>query len=336
MSFSITAAFVLLTASGHGLSQQKDDEQAIRQNVKAEVARAFAAGDVAKLERLSSTYRDTRSRTPSGLWKLTLFYSATHELIEKQIETQVVGSADAFATTGKAWLNAYPESPSAQLVRGQAMQVHAWAIRGHGYASSVRPEAWAAFENSIEEVRKYFETIKKTAGTDPGWYCEMASIAKAQHWSRAKFDSLLSDLLDRHPYYYQAVFCMSEYLSPNWYYENAGSIERFADQVVQKTAAQDGKSMYARIYWFMNSATSLDPQVVGDNFRIWPKMKAGFDDLIARYPDAWNLNHFALYACAASDKKKLAELMAKIGAHPLRSVWPGDTFEGCRTAAMRP
>ena len=333
---ALTTAFVLLIASGHGLSQQNNDELAIRQNVRTEVARAYAAGDVEQLEQLSSTYLAARPRTPSGLWKLTLFYSATHDMIVRQLETQGATSTDALAKTVEAWLKKYPASPAAQVVKGQAMQARAWMIRGHGYANTVRPEARAAFGDAIEDARKYFESAKKTASADPGWYCEMANIAKAQHWSRARFDSLLSELLDRHPYYYQAVFCMSEYLSPKWYYENAASIEQFADRVVQKTAAEDGKSLYARIYWFMNSAMALDPLIVGENFKVWPKMKAGFEDLVSRYPDPWNLNHFALYSCAAGDKQKLAELIAKIGAHPLRSVWPGDTFEGCKASTLRP
>ena len=333
---SLTTAVVLLTASSDGLSQQNNDELAVRQNVKAEVSRAFAAGDIEQLEKLSSTYLATRARTPSGLWKLTLFYSATRDLIERQLEVQGGTFGDPVAKTGQAWLKKYPASPAAQVVRGQAMQIRAWRIRGYGYANTVSPEARVAFAKAIEENRKYFEAVKNTASADPAWYCEMADIAKAQHWSRARFDGLLSELLDRHPYYFQAVFCMAEYLSPRWHYENSEAIERFVDQVVGRTSAEDGKSMYARIYWFMNSATNLDPQIVGPNFRVWPKMKAGFDDLIARHPDPWNLNHFALYACAAGDKTKLTELMTKIGAHPLRSVWPGSSFERCKASASRP
>ena len=230
----------------------------------------------------------------------------------------------------------YPKSPSAMVANGLIMQERAWMIRGHGYANTVSPEAWVAFGKAIEEVRKYFETIKGDASADPGWYCEMANIAKAQHWNRARFDNLLSELLDRHPYYYQALFCMVEYLGPSWYYENAGSIERFADQVVQKTEAEDGKSLYARIYWFMIDPPYADPSIVGENFAIWPKMKVGFEDLVSRYPDAWNLNNFAVYSCMAHDKKKTAELLTKIGNLPMISAWPEHLFGYCRKFALQP
>jgi hypothetical protein len=102
------------------------------------------------------------------------------------------------------------------------------------------PEAFKAFDKAIEEVRNYFELVKGTASSDPGWYCEMGKIALAQDWNRSRFDAISIELLDRHPHYYQAVFCMVEYLAPSWYYEGASSIERFADLAVRKSEKEDG------------------------------------------------------------------------------------------------
>jgi hypothetical protein len=69
--------------------------------------------------------------------------------------------------------------------------------------------------------------------------------------------------------------------------------------------------------------------VVGKNFSVWPKMKVGFEDLIARYPNDWNLNNFAIYSCMARDKPKIVELLKKIGGRFLDSAWSEGVMEFC-------
>jgi hypothetical protein len=53
----------------------------------------------------------------------------------------------------------------------------------------------------------------------------------------------------------------------------------------------------------------------------WPQMKRGFDDVIARYPDAWNLNNFARFSCLARDRAKTRALLDRIGADIVPKAW---------------
>jgi Domain of unknown function (DUF4034) len=310
------------------------DELTVRNEITQTTRFAFLSGNTQQLEEMSREYRTQRSRTPSGLWKLTIFYSALSDTVMAQTQLGGAAAADALSATAARWVKANPTSPSAQVGKGVVMQERAWLIRGHGYANTVSPEAFNAFRKAMDEVGIYFELVKSTASSDPAWYCQMAMIALAQHWNRAQFDALATELFDRHPYYYQAAFCLAEYLAPKWYYEDAGAIERFADMAVQKTQKEDGQSLYARIYWSMaDTKNGPDPLIVGNKFSIWPKMKAGFEDLIARYPDDWNLNHFAIYACMAGDKPKLVELLKKMGGQLLAGAWPAGTWEFCTKLA---
>jgi hypothetical protein len=59
-------------------------------------------------------------------------------------------------------------------------------------------------------------------------------------------------------------------------------------------------------------------------------MKKGIDDVLARYPDAWNLNNFARFACLRGDKEKTAELIRRIGPEPMMQVWQARrNYERC-------
>ena len=88
--------------------------------------------------------------------------------------------------------------------------------------------------------------------------------------------------------------------------------------------------MYARIYWFA-SQREFDNDLFRGSKAMWPKMKAGFDDVIRRYPDAWNLNHYAKFACLAGDRSKTREVLAKLPGEPIASAWePASLLAECR------
>lgn len=44
-------------------------------------------------------------------------------------------------------------------------------------------------------------------------------------------------------------------------------------------------------------------------------METGFDDVVRAYPDYWNLNNYAKFACLADDKPKTKELTTRISGH---------------------
>lgn len=64
-------------------------------------------------------------------------------------------------------------------------------------------------------------------------------------------------------------------------------------------------------------------------------MKAGFDDILARYPDAWNYNNYGKFACLAKDKKSTGEFFTKMGDRPISQAWGTKAlFDGCREWAL--
>ena len=196
---------------------------------------------------------------------------------------------------------------------------HAWAYRGGGYANTVKPEAWPLFEKYISLARQNLEAHKTVGAADPRWYETMLTVARAESWERHEFNSLLKEALDREPSFYQTYFMALEYLLPKWH-GGTWEIEEFARDAVQRTSKQEGRGMYARIYWYA-SQTQYENELFSESFAEWPRMKEGFEDVIARYPDAWNLNNYAKFACLAHDKQKVRALLKRIGSDIVGPAW---------------
>lgn len=327
----------LLLVAGLVLAQQSAVASEIedRAVISGSAQKAFLRGDFSQLEDVSRSYRTTKSRTSSGLWKLTLLYAGIAAGIDAQARAQDREAAfrELEDTTTK-WAQQYPGSPSAHISKSMVHIAHAWAYRGDGYASTVKPEAWAPFRKYISLARRNLEAHKSVAAADPRWYETMLTVARAEGWERDEFDRLLNEALDREPVFYQTYFLALEYLLPKWH-GGTKEIEAFAQEAVRRTSDQEGRGMYARIYWFA-SQTQFKNELFTESFAAWSRMKEGFEDVIARYPDAWNLNNYAKFACLAHDKPKARELMKRIESTVVLEAWqPQSLRQRCSDWAFR-
>jgi len=79
------------------------------------------------------------------------------------------------------------------------------------------------------------------------------------------------------------------------------------------------------------------PDLFNDSEVSWPKLKKAFEDLNARYPDEWNKNLFATFACRARDKETTGRLLVELGTKAKLGAYSnGITTEGCRRFASTP
>jgi hypothetical protein len=291
-----------------------------RAEIKAAAKRSFLLNDFDDLERLAASYRREKSRTASGVWKLSVFYDGINDVfIDILKEQRDVAAYDRVEERTRNWVEKYPESPTGHIAHSMVLAERAWAHRGRGAADTVSDAAWALFRQHIAATRAYLEKHKDVASVDPAWYGEMIAIARDQNWDRAKFDALLEEALDREPLFYQNYFTAVTHLMPRWH-GDLQQIEDFAQYAVRKTRHLEGQGMYARIYWYA-SQMEFKNEIFTNSLADWPQMKAGFDDVISRYPDAWNLNNYARFACMARDKPKAVELLARIGTSVVSEAW---------------
>ena len=293
-----------------------------REAIKKRTAFLLSSRNFMELERLAQEYRVDKSRTPSGLWKLTLFYYGIHDYCGN-INLKDENYWDASKSRTEGWIKEYPKSPTPYISHGIIMKQYAWKFRGGGFANTVPEEAWQPFHEHLINAKAFLEKYKKIADTDPHWYEVMADIATGLCVNRSEFQKIIDEGLEKEPLYYQLYFAAIDYYAPKWH-GSAKDIEEFANSAVERTKDLEGLGMYARIYWSAYE-TEYGTRLFIDSNVVWDKMKKGIDDVLKRYPDQWNINNFALFACLAKDKQKAKELFNLIKEPPMLQVWESES-----------
>jgi hypothetical protein len=322
---------VLLLCAACDFDAPQSSELAERDAIANQVTALLKNERFEDLDTLADSYRSGQARTSSGLWKLSLFYFGLEKMLPRQQH-----SPEIWALLGQPvehWIERRPESPTAHLAYATMLINQAWGIRGTGYAKTVPQPKWEPFHAKVEEARAYLERVKFIASIDPQWYTAMLDIATLQDWPEAKYPALLAEGLDRHPLYYEMYFSAIYRNLPKWG-GDAEKVEAIARNAVERTRASEGSGLYARIYW-VASASQFGDDLFETSRVDWAEMKRGIDDVLAQYPDDWNLNHFAKFACLAGDHAKAAELIDRIEGEPLPAVWGASFYlERCRLLGM--
>ena len=53
--------------------------------------------------------------------------------------------------------------------------------------------------------------------------------------------------------------------------------------------------------------------------------------MLKAFPDQWNINNFAKFACIARDREKAKELIDQVSGDPIPDAWgDGTIFENCK------
>jgi len=284
------------------------------------------------LDKQADEYRVTQSRSSSGLWMLTHFYAGIGSVANTDQDEKYWRSIES---TALKWVASNPDSAAARNVYADFLVRHGWKYRGGGWAHEVRMEDWKPFYEKLAKAREYLSQNKRIASTDPRWYELMLQIARAEGWERNKVDELIYEAVSKYPYFYQIYFAALDYLVPKWH-GNREEVEKFANFTVKHTKSKEDMGMYARVYWYA-SQTQYGNDLFVNSSVVWNKMKIGIDDVLARYPDQWNINNFARFACLAGDMNKTMELIGRIEGAPIPRAWRGDVnhFSVCKTWATR-
>lgn len=319
------ASFLLALMATLQLHAGELDERARLTN---EIVTLLNAERFVDLDRIADDYRSNGQRTPSGLWKLTIFYAGVNNVAsscrDKPRGPDVEGKT-------QRWMAQNPNSPTAINAHAMFLVQHGWAYRGCGWASEVKEEDWKPFYEYVGKARAHLLAHKKIGERDPRWYETMLVIARSEGWDQAKFQALVDEAVAKHPYFYQIYFAAIDYLTPKWHGDKR-KIEEFANYAVDKTRTSEQTGMYARVYWYASQA-QYGSRLFTDSAVVWPRMKQGIEDVLARYPDQWNLNNFAQFACQAGDQAMTQQLIRKIDV-PMPAVWREPQNHSSRTQPL--
>ena len=217
--------------------------------------------------------------------------------------------------------NKFQNEPFVAIAEARYWSDYAWQARGTGFSSSVTPDGWKLFRERLEKEERILLDTKLYADALPIWYDEMIIVQSALGRPEDERDKIFLEGAQKYKTYYPIYFTMLNFLSPKW----GGSWETVDNLVkwsVENTKEIDGNTMYARLYWSASQGLPKDVKLFGDTLASWPKMKSGFEDLMARHPKSkWNLNNYAKFACMAKDKKVFLALRRKIGKDVIDAAW---------------
>ncbi len=320
------ALAVSLLGCVHGPAQA--DEYEDRNQIAIFFHSRYSADDFPALDAWYDKALKENARTPSGIFR-------ANRLVRNIYFEKPQGPAtctpqpcprvdEAFwlaqQKKAKRWLEQRPQSTLAAMVLSLSYTNLGWEYRGEDYAHTVSDGDMKKFLELQQQGLRTLLGHADQGRKDPNWWAMVLAKAKLGQISQPAYAKLKQGALAAFPKNHDIYFSLS--VSPQW----GGSYKALADlaaQAVQNTKAEDGQAFYARIYWNIYSELAvLGSEPFAHPEVNWPRIRAGFDDLIERYPDGYNINAYARLACiAANDKATTAKIIKRIGQDVVPHVW---------------
>lgn len=298
-----------------------------RDALASDFATAFRISDFAAIESRYAQALATKKRLPSGLF-------ASNRMVALMFSQSGSRGLDweAAQEKARAWAAQFPKSVLPALALNRIHSERAWAARGRGYSSEVTQKDWRVFNEHMSKAREALESRAEVGRGDPNWWYQLLVLAREQGWPMREYSAIADLALAAFPEHVDIYRAISLKLVPQW----GGSWEalaKFADQAAARTVRLEGKTAPARMYWHV--ANYFGPGQLTRPEGNWPTLRASFEDLVARYPDSWNLNGYARFACDAGDKEAAKRMLGRIGNSVVPSVWANIAmFNRCRSWAL--
>ena len=323
-TWSLLLALILCATSACAAEGTQERIDAIQATVRT----AFVAKRFAAIDDLAGQMRQQRSRLADGRWELPFVTGA----LLWNLPPRDKAAWQARLTQVDAWIASAPRDSTPYLVKATLLVGYAWDARGGGWAHTVDENEWRLFKERLMAAQQVLESSSAISKTSPVWYETMQGIALGLSWAEPAYTSLFDEAVQREPSYYAYYFEAAQYFLPRWQ-GRPGDLARFVDAAVNRTQAKEGQTLYARIYWSLLWA--FEKQTFAPGRATWPRMRQGFQDILRSYPDNWNANAFAFYACMAEDWPTYAQA-ASLVTHPEPRMWSlGFDMGACSQRAVK-
>ena len=289
------------------------NESAMRSDIEVQVNKYFFDGDFAKLDAMETDLINRRTRTESGIWKLSVFYLGLYKLValNYSVSTAMPHTEKLLAE----WSKAYPQAPAPRLAVVRFLLGQAQSVRGGDAASKTESWKLGIFEDysrrAVEELLKF----RDIGSRSPEWYALMEQAALGVGMEPENFDRLLASGAALAPDYYDLYFSAVDYKLPQWFGSRAD-----LDELARGAAKNSGDiGAYARVYWRIQNAY-YGNRIFKETDINWPLMKASMRKVASDYPSYWNYFHFMVVACLAHDDREV-EHYQKLIPDPNQLPW---------------
>lgn len=290
-----------------------------------EAERLVDTDDFATIERLTTHYRSRKHMTESGLSSLGTFNTAMSEGIDIDV-ADTEGWNQRFAWVDR-WIAAYPQSPSAHVMRGRIEFLRGISFRGSGWAQDVPEENGQLYLQHARQAASYLQEHRDVASKDPFFYSTLLNIGFRIGTPEFELMALFDEGAERHPYYFGLFTVPMMHYTPRW----GGSfeaMEAFARHAMTRVRPADRATLYTRLYVYAQFL-KIESPVTGGQMD-WELFDEGARKIVATYPSASNLQVLGSMGCTSQDRARSAAFMQQFHGEPDLGIW-GDTqhFEFC-------
>jgi len=224
-----------------------------------------------------------------------------------------------------AWRKAAPDSPWVDFARASFLYQKAWAERGGDASLPVSKESMEMFNIDLQTAEQILLKASPRLRNSPEWYDLLLNISLDSDRVQSDPRDVFEEGVKRWPTYASLYTRMVWRMPPIW----GGSweaVEAFATKWTDRQPASEGKSLYARIYLSLLREASVTEMRFD-----WNRMKASFDDLIAKHPDRQYKNSYASFACFEKDKEAFGKAMRMLPQDEVVPGWwlQGYSYDGC-------
>lgn len=288
----------------------------------SQVVSLLRASDFDALDSLYARLSTPPARTRDGTWMPQAFPVAIDAAFTASPVAEV---EDTFAE----WKRRKPGSTLRSIAEAFAWQSRAWRARGDGCYAEMSSASRRAFDSLVARAADSLRGSVPDAAGSVLWYEAAILVAGGQGRPAGELDRLLAEAVARYPGYEPLYAARMKFLLPAW----GGSFEAvdgFVRRSARETQPLEGRALYAWLYLDLAAAGGCD-RLFDDSLVSWDEMRPAFEDMVARHPDAWNLNVFATFACRARDAATTARLLGQLGADARLGAWSqGVSTESCR------
>jgi hypothetical protein len=304
-------------------------ETKARAAISNETYQALRNGDYAALEKLYSRLNSDKARTPSGIWGLAVFYRALQSYPQRTTDVSYWTREEARAAE---WERKFPKSPAAATYHVYVLRDRALSFRGNGYYNEIPKQNIAPMNAAIKEAYALLEKMSSKKGTwDANLYRARLEVLPYTELFHSHFSYAIEGGATMSPDYHEMYFAAALYSLPMWSGAPDG-VEQVA-RLASKGKGADRDAMYARVYWYLDQFY-YHGKIFEDSMADWDDMKTSFDALLKAYPDPWNVNAYAYFACMAKDYRVMSSLLQRIGDDLVFSVW-GDNGESTYNSCVQ-
>jgi rhomboid protease GluP len=286
----------------------------------------FMAGDYAGLDARLRKYASNLADLPDG----TSHYEGIWNGLDDLFESGRISVSVALRHTAD-WQQRVGGSPTPLLVEAQIFREWAYQARGHGYASSVSPEAQAFYEARSEMAAASLGEATEAASNTPQWYVLSLDVGRDE--SSPNLRAIFDRGAAKYPAYLSLYRHMLVSLMPRW----GGSTAQVDDFIVAASKKAGGgaidPAMYARLYLAYGNLEGGDYNVIEAASADPVLMKAGLEKLRQRYANSdYVLNAVARFACIDNEVFAYRALRPMLNNRPSSTAWPDQlSIASCNT-----